>query len=343
MSAAEALQGLSCPRCGGMVPIPEGQTIVICPYCEMRSIVQGENGIRRHQIEQRIARPQAEEAFRRFLRSSPSIAANAARDAQINEVFLVHLPFWTAWGRALGWVFGEKEVGSGDDKHYEPREVRIAEEMSWNNAACDVGEFGVRALDLTGRELRPFKPADLHQTGMVFEPVGSSKNSLDSARQDFKQRVSSQANLDRVSQTFVRIVNPRLGLVYAPLWVIRYLYRGRVFQVVIDAYSGDVVYGKAPGNTAFRAAVLVGGMLGGSVLTVTVPGLALINLSGDEVWAIAAISFFAGLFTMNRAWRKYRYGEHYEYRRIKESTGSFFDLGATAREFIEIARRLEDD
>jgi hypothetical protein len=342
--SAEALQGLTCPRCGGVVPIPEGFQIVACPYCDLRSIVQGENGVRRYQIEQRVDRAEAQAAFERFLHSSPAIAATAAKEAQVNEVFLVHLPFWTAWGRALGWVFGQKEVGSGDNRHYEPREMRVAEDMSWNNAACDVGEFGVQALDLTGRPLLAFKPDDLHRSGMVFEPTGSAKNSLDTAREDFKARVEKQANLDRVSQSFVRIIRPRLALVYAPLWVVRYLYRGRVFQVVIDAYSGEVVYGKAPGNLAFRAGVLVGGMAGGSVLAVTIPGLVVFNMNGDGAWVLALLSLLGGLFVMNRAWKKYRYGEHYEYRRIAPKAGlSFFDIKSTAGELVEIARHLEID
>jgi hypothetical protein len=37
------LTGLACPRCGGMVTIPEGQAIVICPYCDLRSSVSAEN------------------------------------------------------------------------------------------------------------------------------------------------------------------------------------------------------------------------------------------------------------------------------------------------------------
>src|SRR5690606_41752721 len=49
-------------------------------------------------------------------------------------------------------------------------------------------------------------------------------------------------------------------------WVLRYLYRGRAFQVVVDGYSGKVLYGKAPGNTIYRAAVLVASMAVGALL-----------------------------------------------------------------------------
>ena len=124
MSENSPLKGLGCPRCGGMVPIPEGQAIVICPFCEMRSVVSGENGIRRYNVPLRIDRDQAETAFKKFLSSNMAIAGSVKRQARITEVLLMHLPFWTTWGRGLGWVFGQKKVRSGDSTRYEPREIK---------------------------------------------------------------------------------------------------------------------------------------------------------------------------------------------------------------------------
>ena len=78
------------------------------------------------------------------------------------------------------------------------------------------------------------------------------------------------ADLDRVAQVFTRLVHRRFGLVYYPLWVLRYLYRDRAFQVVVDGYTGKVLYGKAPGSTLYRALVLIGGMIAGAFLSIDV-------------------------------------------------------------------------
>jgi hypothetical protein len=341
MSTQAALHGLSCPRCGGMVPIPEGQVVVICPFCDLRSGVSGERGVRRYQVPTQTGREQALDAYQSFLKGNLAIAGSVSRQARLDEAFLVHLPFWAAWGRALGWAFGEKQVGSGDDKRYEPREVRVAEDMTWNAAACDVGEFGVTNINLSGRPLEPFESDSLHASGMVFEPTGSAQESLETARRVFEEQVRRKTRLDRISQTFVRIVRPRLGLVYYPLWVLRYLYRERAFQVVVDGYTGEVLYGKAPGSVWFRSAVLVGGMMAGSVLAVTIPGTILLNSGDEDVLGIAAGLFVGGLVLMFASWRKYRYGEHYEYRRYKQATESFFKIPGSAGELIEIARSLE--
>jgi hypothetical protein len=316
MSENQTLHGLSCPNCGGMVPIPEGQIIVRCPYCELRSFVRGERGLLRYQVPQQIEHKAALAALRKFLTSSMAIAPVAARQAQVSEAFLVYLPFWTVWARLGAWVFGEKRVGSGDNKRYEPREAHVVQDMTWNGAACDVGEFGVAQVPIIEQALQPFEPEAMHNQGMVFEPVGSFSEARQAAEAQFEQQVVQKAGLDRVAQTFIRSVRRRSGLVYHPLWVLRYLFRGRTFQVVVDGYGGEVLYGKAPGNTLYRAAVLVLGMAVGAFLAVDVPAILLYASDGDGDLGWVALALLAvGAGIMFTAYRKFRHGEEYEYRR----------------------------
>ncbi len=355
----QSVTGLSCPRCGGMVQIPEGQAIVVCPYCDLRSSVSsGEAslpvvtaaapgeiakalpvnrhagvGVRRYQAPLRVKREAAMEAYQRFLTGHMSVARDAARAAKITEVFLVHLPFWAAWGRGVAYAFGQQKVGSGDNERYEPREKKVVREMSWNMPACEVGEFGVRQVGLRDCQLEPFNPDQLHRTGMVFEPVGSAEEALETARKTFEDEVRSAAKLSRVAQLFTRILRPRMGVVYYPMWVVRYTYHGRIFQVVVDGYDGQVLYGKAPGSIFYRTGALIGGMAVGAVVAIDVPVLLLSVSSGNSdnsglFWA-ALVAFIAGLGIMWGGFRTYRYGEHYEYQRFKadrEGKGSAIKL-----------------
>jgi hypothetical protein len=344
MAKPDELKGLSCPRCGGMVPIPEGQALVICPFCDLRSILKGERGVRRHAVPCRVDRAQAEEAMRSFLRGNWAIGGAVRREAQLNEVFLMHLPFWSFWGRAIGWAFGEKQVGSGDKQHYEPREERVVEEMSWNEAACEVGEFGVTQINLAGRPLEAFDADALHRSGMVFEPVGPASEAFGRGKVHFENRVRQKANLDRVGQVFSRIVRPRRALVYYPLWVMRYTYRGRSFQVVVDGFNGEVLYGKAPGNTLYRAAALVGGMLIGSLVAVNGPALILRASDSDGALEGSLVALAIGGVLMFGSYRIYRYGEHYEYRRYKGSssgTPSFMPVSELAGQARRVLQDLE--
>lgn len=296
------------------MPVPEGQLIVSCPYCELRSFVRGSRGVLRYQALARVDRDQATQKLHKFLTSSWAIAPVAARQAVLSEVFLTYLPFWTVWGRVAGWVFGEKRVGSGDDKHYEPHEVRVVQDMSWNGAACDVGEFGVSRVRLADRDLQPFNPDALHQAGMVFEPVGAFAEARAAAEREFEKDVRQKARLDRFSQVFMRTLRRRYALVYHPLWVLRYLFRGRSFQVVVDGISGEILYGKAPGNTLYRAAILVFGMALGAFLAIDGPAFILSNSNDDNVLIAALAVLVIGFGIMLVAYRTFRHGEQYEFR-----------------------------
>lgn len=321
MESPNSTEGLNCPNCGGKVPIPEGKIIVRCPYCDLRSLVRGDRGLLRYQVALKVDHSQATQKVTGFLSSTWEIAHRARHEAEIQEVFLAYVPFWVNWSQVIGWVLGEEKVGSGDDAHYEPREVKQAEAMTWNKVACDVGEFGVETIPLIDPELLPFEADKLHASGMVFEPVGSLSDARGESEDEFHLRVEDKANLDRVSQVFTRFLRERMGIVYYPLWILRYLYHGRAFQIVVDGYSGKTLFGKAPGDTLFRSAFLVFGMAIGALLSVDLACGAfwLGSRSSDSDWLIGVgIGMLVlGIGVMRRAYRKYRFGEIYEYRAYK--------------------------
>jgi hypothetical protein len=322
--------------------------IVKCPYCDLRSLVRGERGMQRYQVPKRIERQQALEALRRFLTSHRAIAMDAAKSARLSEAFIAYLPFWASWTRLLGWVFGQKKVRSNKTTTYRPREVKVTQYMSWNGAACDVGEFGVQEVPLTNQPLEVFNPDVLHETGMVFEPVGSTSDARSGAEKNFHQRVLDAARLDRIGQVFVRFVRQRLGLVYYPLWVMRYLYRGRSFQVVVDGFSGQVLYGKAPGNTLYRAAVLVGGMAIGAFMAIDIPAALWYGalLSGDDgaegLFLVGLAMLVAGFALIGKAYFSFRYGEVYEYRLGgKKASKGLFEPGKLGAQLEELSSWIE--
>lgn len=342
MKISDRFKGLSCPRCGGMIQIPEGFSIVTCQFCDLRSVVNGNNGIRRYQVPEKITREFALQTWKKFLGSSLAIARHTKNRAKLTDVFLVHIPFWNVTGKGLGWGFGKKQVGSGENRRYVPKELRAVEVLNWNRAACDVGEFGVNQVLIADRPIMPFDPNKLHQSGMVFEPVGSTSETLLAANQFFENRLNSKLSLDRQTQLFFRIVKPILSLVYYPLWVIRFTVSGRAFQVVIDGYSGEVLYGKAPGSVAFRSAALILGMAAGSFLAIDISAF-LLRVS-NEINPIALLfTLGGGLALMALGWRIFRYSEHYEYQRYKSNNKNFDDLilslPTEARELLDTARK----
>jgi hypothetical protein len=323
------LHGLACPNCGGMVPIPEGVNLVECPYCELRSIVRGERGIQRYQVPLRVTENQAVKEYERFLRSNMAMARNLNRRAELVEQFLAYVPFWTVWAKVVGWVFGEEKKRSNNRTYYVDREMRTTRQMLWNQPACDVGEFGVYRVPIVPDRLQPFDYDALHAAGLVFEPLGSEVEAALDADKDFTDQVGKTGKLDRISQVFVRQLRKQMGLVYYPLWIMRYSFRGRVFQVVIDGVEGEVRYGKAPGNTLYRAAALVIGSAVGAFLMIDVSAMLLrllFQFDTDDMeflFVLVAAAVGGGFLLIREGYRRFRYGEHYEYSEepVEESNG----------------------
>src|SRR3990172_3630048 len=66
--------------------------------------------------------------------------------------------------------------------------------------------------------------------------------------------IRGEAALEVIASERIERLGSRRALVYFPLWVARYTFRNRSYQIVVDGTSGKVLYGKAPGNIWFRAA-----------------------------------------------------------------------------------------
>lgn len=311
MSTIPRTQGLICPNCGGVVPVPEGARIVTCPFCNMSSLVQGERGILRWHMTNRLDKSAALKEVKNFF-----TGLNKARDlddkAKIAELFLVYLPYWRVNAFVAGWMFGRVKSGDDDTK---PVEVEVMEEMEWTDAAADVSEFGVHHIAVSHEDLEPYDAESLHASGMVFEPVESRSDALEEAKLHFIYRGRSKRSLHRKYFEKFHILRQRFSLVFYPLWVARYRYRNRGYQVVVDGVEGKVLYGKAPGNIFYRAAMLVGGVAAGTFIMVNgtiIAGLIVSNSDDSDGFAILLLPIVLGIALVVAGYRRFRFGEEVE-------------------------------
>ena len=304
----EASQGLICPNCAGVVPVAEGMRVIQCPYCNLHSMVQGERGVRRWQVARRVERSQAEVAVRGFL-SGMRKARDLSRLASIDELMLVYLPFWRVEATVAGWLFGRVRKDKDSTK---PDEHYVFESMHWNDAAVDVTEFGVHRIAVSRSELQPFDSQVLHAEAMVFEPSESRTEALEEARGYFAQRARDAAGQTRTSYENLQLLRPDFALVYFPVWIGRYSYRNRTYQVVVDGVSGRVMYGKAPGNILYRAIALVAGLAVGNLILVNGTILAGAAVNDDDGIGALLLPIALGIGLILYGYRQFRYGEEVE-------------------------------
>jgi hypothetical protein len=256
------LTGLRCASCAGSVDVQEGLTNVVCRYCGTPQAVVGRRGVVRLMVLNTLEREQASDVvrqwFRRGIRKDPALK----KEARYQEAFLAWFPFVRARLDVVGWVLGirEKKVKRGNTWKTvrEPVEREIEHAVDLTMPAADMAEFGVHRIDLAGDEVQPLDGELLRSRGMVFRPSRSLEETAAELSERAIARIQRDNRLDSVTFSWLASIHRRVALVYYPLWVVRYGFRGRTYQVLIDAEDGSLAYGKAPGNHFYRAFSLVG-------------------------------------------------------------------------------------
>lgn len=127
-------------------------------------------------------------------------------------------------------------------------------------AACDISELGVQQVNLSGNELIPVEFEQLQKDGMTFNIISSKKEISETARNQFVLKAKSANRVAYTNFEYLEMVREYISIVYYPLWVIRYNFQNRIYQVVVDGEDGSICYGKAPGNNLFRAIVGIFGI-----------------------------------------------------------------------------------
>jgi hypothetical protein len=275
--------------------------------------VQGDRGVRRWQLRRVVTRDQAQQTMLSFF-TGLNKAGDLKRNAELKELFLVYLPFWQVLAQVAGWRLGRVRKDKDSTK---PVEVEVLEEMHWNDAAVDVSEFGVNRVPLSGKNIEPFDQDRLSAEGMIFEATESSTEAATEAAAYFQQTARGKKSLSTTYMEKFHMLRQRLSLVYYPLWVARYQYRNRSYQVVVDGVNNKILYGKAPGNILYRAGALVLGMAVGNLLLVHGTAFAAQVLyyasdSDSDAWAILLIPPVLGILAIIKGYRSFRYGEEVE-------------------------------
>ena len=311
-ASPKLLAGLTCASCAGTIDVEEGFTNVVCRYCGTPVAVVGERGVVRLMVLDRADRSAAGLAVRRWFAKGIRKAPALKREARLEEAFLAFFPFVRVRFDVVGWVLGTKEhrrkSGNRWVTEHRPVEVQVERSVDRTMACADMAEFGVHRVSLAGDELLPLDDERLRSRGMVFRPQRTPAEVADALTAAGMEQVGAMREVDRVTFSWLAAVRKRITVVYYPLWVIRYSFRGQTFQALVDAEDGTLAYGKAPGNHLYRALSLVGACGGACFVGTTVLQHMDVVLRGDNsLMALGAIGLVLAGFV---AWgyRQFRRG-----------------------------------
>jgi hypothetical protein len=320
--AEKVLKGITCPACSGELDLREGIKTFNCKYCGTLLLTKGVDGVVKYYVPLKVQRNIAIQNMFNWLGKGLAKARGLKNQAKLDDAFLAYIPYWRVRADVIGWVFGKERrtqtVNGRTTTYYVDVERKIQRPFDRTFAACDVAELGVRKVNLEGDEMRPVNFEQLQSEGMLFNVISSEKEITDYAKNQFVEEAVNSVKVDQITFQHNDLVRPNVSIVYYPLWVVRYVFKGRTYQVVVDGEDGSVCYGKAPGNNLYRAIAGIFGTALGSYLITFFSIFGIVG-DGDSLEAAAAVYLFAlifGIIIIAWGYKKFRYGGE-----VEEGTG----------------------
>jgi hypothetical protein len=239
-------EGIRCSHCGAPVEFTPGEIVATCKYCGFTTVVEtGQVFNFEHSLLlNRYDETQIEESIRDWMRSGFLKPSDLAKKARITEKSLVYLPFWVVSIEA-------KSTYKGIFERITPsivKEGTIEKEYNWLVLAREATEFPTREYDVP---LEGKTPYDFRQIE-GFAQILNSEIEKDEATELAKQQIEAhhrfllQQDVDKIVEMKTDFNVKQAVYLHAPIWFIKYEYRGESYQLLIDGATGMVVKGEIP-------------------------------------------------------------------------------------------------
>jgi len=205
---------LTCPQCGAENPLPSGQRLVECAFCDATLFVDRSGLVSHYEVPRLLDVEQAEKALRRWMAGNDTVKG-LDREARIRRSAPLLFPMWMFRFRRSG----------GEVVRVEP--------------AAPTAEPGLADLQVPAGQLRPYQrnPADSEDGGESLAAPMPAQVPLETARGWLEQREGEGL---QVSET---------ALVHLPLWQCEYLYRGASYTALVDGSTGAVLASRFPAKS----------------------------------------------------------------------------------------------
>ncbi|TFH10654.1 MAG: DUF998 domain-containing protein [Candidatus Thorarchaeota archaeon] len=292
-----------CPNCDGKLKIPKQSSTVVCEYCNTTVNVKTgkilkENYFMKLQYDLELA---TEKMFSWGMKQLG--APKGLNQSKILTSKLVFWPFWVVEVEAKANYTGVQK--KPDFKGHDSQKT-----LKWNNVT-ETGKLEMEqdifipANPNTPKHLKeyiiPTKRKEYFNRDQILEVQGITEPvqmeqtaAIQKAKETMSEILRQEAlkEVDSITQMDEKLNTPAIFLVSIPIWHIKYCYKIRNYEALVDGASGRIIHLKYPRKMAFRAMTLLSGLLhlavgGGIGLLLVYLGLTMFDGIFPTIFGIA--------------------------------------------------------
>ncbi|HII86312.1 TPA: hypothetical protein HA273_07135 [Candidatus Bathyarchaeota archaeon] len=169
-----------------------------------------------------------------------------ARKSKISEKNLVYLPFWVVSAEA-------KTTYKGIFERISPpiiKEGTLEKEYNWLVLAREASDFPAREYDVPLEGKIPYDFRRIERFAKILNSEIEKNEALELARQQIEahHRFLLKKDVDRIIDLKLDFNVKQMLYLHAPVWFIKYEYKGKQFQLIMDGATGAVLKGDIPSS-----------------------------------------------------------------------------------------------
>jgi hypothetical protein len=239
-------QNIRCSHCGAPVEFKPGEIIATCKYCGFTTVIEtGEPFNFEHSLLlNKFDEKQIEEPIRSWMRSGFLKPGDLAKKSKITEKNLVYLPFWVVSAEATSSYKGIFERIAPPIV----KEGKIDKEYNWLVLAREASDFPTREYDVPLEGKIPYDFRKIKGFAKVLNSEIDREEAVEHAKQQIEahHRFLLKQDVDRIIEIQTDLNIKQVVYLHAPVWFIKYTYKGKMYQLIIDGAAGMALKGDIP-------------------------------------------------------------------------------------------------
>lgn len=237
---------IKCPHCGAPIQFKPGEILATCKYCGYTVVVEtGKTFDFEHSVLlNKYNETQVEETVRDWMREGFLKPQDLARKSKINEKSLMYLPFWVVSVKA-------KTGYKGVFERIAPAMVKegtIEKEYDWLVLARKATDFPTKDYHVPLEGKVPFDFRRIEGFAKVLNSEIDKDEGVESAKVQIEElhRFLAQQDIDKIIEMKTDFSVEQVVYLHAPVWFVKYEYKGEVYQLLVDGATGTVIKGGIP-------------------------------------------------------------------------------------------------
>lgn len=240
------VEEIKCPHCGAPIAFEPGEILATCKYCGYTVVIEtGQTFTYEHSLLLNKFDPTLiEEPIKGWMREGFLKPADLARKSRLLEKELIYLPFWVVTVEA-------KSSYKGIFERIAPavmKEGTIEKEYDWLVLARKATVFPTKEYEVPLEGKIPYDFRRIEAFAKILNSETDKNDAEEQAKQEIEDehRFLAQQDVDKIVEIKTEIKIEKTAYLHAPIWFVKYQYKGKTYKLIVDGVEGTAIKGDIP-------------------------------------------------------------------------------------------------